>query len=91
MWLAAERVGWFSVLERREEEEVRTSFASNPVEVSIAAARQGRDALPALGIPTHTHSRTLSHTLLPTRDQFNPQENCKHALESSNPIDRHQQ
>lgn len=43
-------VGWFSVLEssfRARREEVRTTFASNPVEVSIAAARQGRDALPA--------------------------------------------
>lgn len=56
-------VSW-SLERTKEEEEVRTSFASNPVEVSIAAARQGRDALPALGIPTHT----LSHTLLPTRD-----------------------
>lgn len=71
-------------------------FASNPVEVSIAAARQGRDALPALRIPTDTQTHTLtethSHTLLPTRDQLNPQENCVRAPErSSNPIDRLQQ
>lgn len=38
-------------------------FASNPVEVSIAAAQQGRDALPALRIPTDTHTHRERHTL----------------------------
>lgn len=59
-------VGWFSVLEssfRARREEVRTTFASNPVEVSIAAARQGRDAQPAT---EDTHSHTHMHTLFRT-------------------------
>lgn len=92
-------MGWFSVLEssfRARREEVRTTFASNPVEVSIAAARQGRDAQPATeDTHSHTHSCTrsfaLTHAPLPTRDQLNPRENCIRAAERlPNPIDSSQ-